>query len=579
MLKPTGPNGCPHAHKSAPKPKSKPSGGCPFGHNKVAEVETPVETVTVSKPTPQETATSLAEQMKAAGCPTAPGRESSPKTREMLRQTEVVANKVTAGATTGPAAAVLEHQQATRGGICPFLSRILKLNAPSEVTERVGAIEFAKGILKHHKDPVEFFEQFHQEHGESFQVAVPGRRMIFDHRPEVVKKALLSTDPRKGEGSFSKPDLQGHGLSFLLGKDNVFLAGGETWRSVHDIVAPQFSSKKIGSDQFMGTMGKAVDAHIDRLKSEVGEGKEIDIREEMQRATLDVALRTLLGTTLSSEQLQETQNSFQVMMANLSLETLNPTNISVSNLPWKGDLKRAYAQLDGLAESIIKEKKKAPPEDNVIGALLEADLPHKRIKNELLTILLAGHETTATLLSWTFGELARDSELQDQLRQETQPVANGSARDLRSAKLAKNTIKESLRLYSPAYFLVREAESDQVMETDDGPMTFERGDQLVMSSYNMHRNPEDWGDRADEFDPRRFEESKGGFMAPFGAGSRTCLGSLMARTEASMILARYLQNFDFQAEGELGMISDVSVSPENSKMMVKPRRGEWNFAA
>lgn len=577
MLKPTGPTGCPHTRKTLPTAESKSAGGCPFGHDKPSEV--PSESVTVSEPSAQEVATSLAQEMKAAGCPTAPARDSDPKTREMLRQTEVVANKVAAGATTGPVAAALEQQQASRGGICPFLSRVLKLNAPSEMTERVGAIEFTRGILKHHKDPVEFFEHFHDKHGESFQVAVPGRRMIFDHRPEVVKKALLATDPRQGESGFSKPELQGHGLAFLLGKDNIFLAGGETWRSVHDIVAPQFSPKKVNSDDFMATMGKAVDTHIARLKTEVGQGKEIDIRQEMQRATLDVALRTLLGTTLEPEELQKTQDSFQVMMSNLSVETLNPTNISVSNLPWKGDLRKAYAQLDGLAESIIKEKKKAPPEDNVIGALLQADLPHKRIKNELLTILLAGHETTATLLSWTFGELARNSELQEQLRQETQPVAEGSAKDLRSARLAKDTIKETLRLYSPAYFLVREADKDQVMETEDGPMTFERGDQLVMSSYNMHRNPEDWGERADEFDPHRFEETKGGFMAPFGAGSRTCLGSLMARTEASMILARYLQHFEFRAEGELGMVSDVSVSPENPKMMVKPREGQWNFAA
>ena len=530
----------------------------------------------------QAMADALVDSLKD-GCPIESPKGLDTKSKQLLKQTESVALKSATKGMTGPTAAGIEHHQAKKSnGGCPYLGRMFSQATASPATQKVGALEFATGVVKHHKDPVKFFENFHDKHGESFQVKIPGRKLIFDHRPQVMRKAMSKTDSTRGDSSFKKPELQGHGLSFFLGKDNVFLAGGETWKSVQEVMAPHFSPKTMTSDDFMGKMGKTVDSHISRLKERVGEGIEIDIKDEMQKATLDVAMQSLLGTQLSPDELQQTQDSFQVVMENLPTETLNPTNISTSHLPWKGKLKGAYKQLDGLAEKVISENKRNP-QDNVVGSLLEAGFPHERVKNEVLTLILAGHETTATLLTWTFAELGRDQVLQERLRQETEPVREGSAAELKSAKLLNATVKETLRLYSPAYFLVRESMEEQTLETEQGPLSLDKGDQLVMSSYNMHRDQNEWGEKAQSFDPERFlDKSKKGFMAPFGGGSRVCMGHIMARNEAALILTRFLQNFEWSGKGEIGMRSDISVYPENSELTIKPKGAkgqDWIFAA
>ncbi|MHB2019062.1 MAG: cytochrome P450, partial [Candidatus Xenobia bacterium] len=490
-----------------------------------------------------------------------------------------------AAGTVGVAAAQVAGLPASAAALAPVRDFVRP--------DRVSTFNLMTGLMRHYRNPVKFFEEFHGKHGAVFSGYLPGYHLLFDSRAASVRQALLATD-RQGE-LWEKPELQGHGLSFLLGMDNVFLGKGEEWKRTHEVIAPYLVGKHINSDEAVQRFKQILDRHVGAVKAQVqraGGEAVVDVRPAMQRATLDVALQTLLGCHLTDAEIDRTQHAFQVMTTWLSRETINPTHVSISRvLPKTDDLKTAYKTLTDLGNRIIADRRaEAHPPDDILNALMAyrdpegQPLSDERLRHEVLTLVLAGHETTATLMSTTLAVLSRHPQEAAKLHQ----AVDGKPIDFDTMghnPQLESIIDETLRLYSPAYFLVRRAVQDTTLGPPGQEVQCPKGTVLVMSTFNAHRDEAEYGTGRCAFPAAEFHSDRWlqfhQKMFPFGGGTRVCLGQNMARREAEILLASFGQAFDISAASNSpwDLQSDISVHPADTRLRLKLRSDEAMKAA
>ncbi|MCA9796101.1 MAG: cytochrome P450, partial [Candidatus Eremiobacteraeota bacterium] len=422
----------------------------------------------------------------------------------------------------------------------------------------VGMLDFARGMLAHRDSPVGFLQEFHARYGNRFKVNTPTHgNFVFDLDSEVLKQALRNTDG--GEDSWEKCPLQGHGAAFLLGKKNMFLSSGEDWAGVQGALKSHFSARTIHGPETNALLESIFDDHLDdlaaRVKAANGE-LEIDPRLEMQLPILDVALQLFLDTKLSKAELVELREAFNTQMKSLPIETVNPFPVSLQHAPGQGELKRAHQLLNRVADRIVAQAKLEKKPDSIVTSLLEVTDPttgqpldDERLRHEVLSLMEAGHETTATLLGWTFTMLAREPQVYAHLADE---VSKGfdddgvmSVKELRGLDYAGQVVDESLRMYPPFYLFMRRAKED----TTAGGIDFKQGTTLVSTLYSAHRREDEWGVEktgfpAHEFHPERFAAGGAKPTMAFGVGRRQCLGQALGRLEAGMMLAKFAERFD-----------------------------------
>jgi cytochrome P450 len=170
-----------------------------------------------------------------------------------------------------------------------------------------------------------------------------------------------------------------------------------------------------------------------------------------------------------------------------------------------------------------------------------AGLSDRELRNEAVTFLLAGHETTANALTWTFHLLSRHPDVENRLREELAGVLAGRAPtldDLSRLPYLKQVIQESMRLYPPVWIIERRV----IAEDTVGGFRLPAGSAVVIAPYALHRHPEFWV-RPEAFEPSRFETSASDAYIPFGMGSRSCIGNEFAMLEARLITAMIVQAF------------------------------------
>ena len=457
-------------------------------------------------------------------------------------------------------------------------------------TPKVNGIAFALRALNFTDSPAAFLREAHAKYGASFTVDMPTKgHLVFDTRLDVLRQALLNTD--SGEDNWKKSELQGHGASFLIGKKNMFLSGGEDWKFIQETLRPHLGGKTVHSDAMVGKLSKIFDRHLEDLKARVAASPngelEINPRQEMQKAVLDVALQVFLGSELKDEELGKMQAAFSTQIEWLTKESINPTNISLSKLPGMGHLRDAYKTLNGV-DRLIEERKASPdrPKDMLTGLIEAVDpstgLPMdvERVRHEVLSLLEAGHETTATLMGWSLLMLARNPKEYERLQQEIDgKVAQRlpTIKELGTLKQAENVTDESLRLYPPFYLFMREAKEDTTLGPAEKPILVEKGTTLVTNLYVNQRDEQVWGEGstgfpANEFHPDRFNGDTPS-MSPFGVGKRSCIGQALGRLENNLMMCRFAQNFELAATSQdpIQLGSDLSVHSHDETVKIRLR--------
>ncbi len=325
--------------------------------------------------------------------------------------------------------------------------------------------------------------------------------------------------------------------------DGLLTSEGELWRTQRALIRPAFAHRRITAQA--DVVAKEAVALAGRLAARIGDGP-VDVTAEMTGLTLGVLGHTLLDTELTG--LDGIGHAFEAVQdqAMFEMVTLSAVPTWVP-LPGQLRFRRARRHLEQVVADLVRERARRAPGDDVLSRLIasaatEPDpaVGRRRVRDELVTLLLAGHETTASTLSWTLHQVARHPEVGRRLHEEAVAVLGGrppAAEDLRTLTYTGQVVAEAMRLHPPVWMLPRLALADDEVAGWHVP----RGVDVAVSPYTLHRNPEYWPD-PERFDPERFAPGAAAgrpryAYIPFGGGPRFCVGSQLGTMEAVFVLA------------------------------------------
>ena len=352
-------------------------------------------------------------------------------------------------------------------------------------------------------------------------------------------------------------------LSPLLG-ESIFTTNGEVWKKQRELLRPSFEMTRI--NKVFNLMSEAVADMMDRF-SKYPNHAVIEVDEAMTFITADVIFRTIMSSKLDEEKGKKILNAF-VTFQEQSVHTAMRRMFCFPK--WLsyvlGDRKRAKAGdvIRQVLSDIIKPRYDMADNaefEDILGSLLlvvDADtnkrFSFEEILDQVAMLFLAGHETTASSLTWTLYLLSLYPKEQEKAYEEITQVLQGGAIEishLRQFKYLTNIFKESLRLYPPVGFFAREAKKD----TQDRDKLIKKGSGVVIAPWLIHRHEEFWTN-PHGFNPSRFEgEYKKDAYLPFGVGERICIGQGFAMQEAILILANILKTYKLELEE--GFVPDV----------------------
>jgi cytochrome P450 len=394
-------------------------------------------------------------------------------------------------------------------------------------------------------DMLEFFTRCARDYGDTVWLRFVRRNAILVSHPELIEQVLVH-ESRNFTKNFA--------LRFLrpvLGQ-GLLLNEGASWRRQRQLMQPSFNRERIE------TFGPLIVDEAQRLRDSWGEGAAIDLHSEMVKLTLAVAAKALLGVELDSD--HETVCRAQLAILShfrhrcerfLRPPLWFPT---VSNRR----MNQAVRDLRCVINQVIRRRRGTPNDacDDVLSKLLLArdqddghGMTDKQLQDEVMTLLMAGHETTANSLTFNSWLLAKHPEAEANLLTELDEVLCGrppTVEDLPSLPYLEKVIKESLRLYPPAFAVGRRAIADFEL----GGYNIPAKTNILISQWVVHRD-ERWFERPHEFDPDRWtpellERLPKCAYFPFGAGPRRCIGSSLAMVEASLALATILPAVSFE---------------------------------
>ena len=405
-------------------------------------------------------------------------------------------------------------------------------------------IPFLGSLTHMAEDPLAFVTRLNREHGGCVPFRIGPQQTILLTEPSLIEELLI-----KHRAACIKDPVTA-GLSDLLG-NGLLTAEGERWRRNRRLMAPNFQHRHLAS------LAATMVASTDTALSEVTAG-ELDVHDHMMDLTLDIATRTLFGTVLDDAArvgplLEELMECFETEVR--SWRRLLPRWVPT---PLRRRTHANRAQLHEILGVIVSRKRAElqalpldaeAPSDLLTRLILTRDEDGKgmddaQLGDEVLTLFLAGHETTALAISYALWLLATHPEVQSAARAEVDSVLGDrlpDAADSQRLPTIDAVFQETMRLYPPAWMIGRQLVDDIVL----GDLAVPAGTVFLIPQWVVHRDPR-WFDEPDTFQPSRWpqpaDRPRFAFF-PFGGGPRVCIGNHFARMESILVLARWVQHF------------------------------------
>jgi cytochrome P450 len=372
--------------------------------------------------------------------------------------------------------------------------------------------------------------------------------------PDLVEEVLVTRNH-----DFRK-SLSTRRLDTLLGK-GLLLSEGDFWLRQRRLMQPAFHRERVVK------MGEAMVRSTSEVTSVWRDGEIRAINEEMIEITLRIVARTLFGTEVG-EDLARIRRSSPAMNDHFRSRLYSLLILLPDSVPTPGNLRYAAARrdLEQLVYRIIAERRASGElGDDLLGMLLAArddagrGMDDHQLRDEVMTLLLAGHDTTALALTWAWVLLARNPDAACRLHAELDAVLQRrlpTSADVAQLRYTGHVIAETLRLYPTAWAIGRES----VRDTQIGGERVPKGTTVLIVPWSIHRDPRFY-DAPDQFRPERWADGLAERLPryaylPFGGGQRVCIGSSFAQLEAALVLASIAQRFEL----ELGDASQ-SVEP------------------
>ncbi|MFE9411212.1 cytochrome P450 [Streptomyces sp. NPDC006704] len=373
-------------------------------------------------------------------------------------------------------------------------------------------------------------------YGDAVRLPLGPKTLHFFNHPDHAKHILADN-----AGNYTK------GLGMIHARralgDGLLTSDGETWRNQRRAIQPVFQPKRIAGQ--LGAVHEEAEKLAARLGALAGRGP-VDMREEMTAFTLGVLGRTLVDADLS--EFASLGASFEAVQNQAMFDAITLGTVPLwLPLPLQTRFRRARRDLQRIVDRLAADRAAGPAGDDIVSRLIES-VRHEadqhagrvRMRDELVTLLLAGHETTASTLSWAFHLLDEHPGVWRQLHEEAVKVfGHGplTVESLHELTYTTQVLNEVVRLYPPVWLLPRIArERDEI-----GGYRVGAGADVLLCPYLLHRHPEFWA-APERFDPQRFAPAASAgrnryAYIPFGAGPRFCVGNSLGMMEATVVLA------------------------------------------
>ncbi|NEC84322.1 cytochrome P450 [Streptomyces sp. SID12501] len=427
------------------------------------------------------------------------------------------------------------------------------------------------------------------------------RRRAFGKEIVFVWGADLTAD-LADESRFAKH--VGLGVANLrpIAGDGLFTAYNDepNWQLAHDVLAPGFSREAMaGYHPMMLAVAERLTDHWDR---ELTAGRAVDVPGDMTKLTLETIARTGFGHDFGSFERDRPHPFVTAMVGNLNhAQTLNIVPAPLAPLLLRRATRRneaAMAYLNRTVDDLVQARRASDGAGRGSGDLLDRmlDTAHpetgerlapENVRRQVLTFLIAGHETTSGALSFALHYLSRHPEVADRARAEVDRVWGGAAvpgyDQVAKLRYVRRVLDESLRLWPTAPGFAREARHDTVL---GGEHPMREGAWTLVLAPLLHRDPAVWGADADRFDPDRFDAAavrarSAHAFKPWGTGARACIGRQFALHEATLVLGLLLRRYDLKPDPDyrLRVAERLTVIPEGLRLHLERRSPGPELAA
>lgn len=442
-------------------------------------------------------------------------------------------------------------------------------------------------------DPLTFWTETAREYGPVAYYELGTEPFYQLSDPDLVERVLVHDNERYRKGELFMTALEpplGNGL---------LTSEGSFWRRQRHAIQPAFAPDRLDA---------YADAMVDRATAETAgwtDGEVRNVHDDMMSLTVEVAAEALFGVDVTEFE-DAVSDALGAVMDHVERRSRRPVEVPVW-LPTPGNrrYRRALATLEEVADAIVERQLAAAegrvneeakgngktegtnptgePADagarpNVVRLLREsdeADASREQLRDEVVTLLLAGHETTALTLTYACHQLGRHPEIADRLRAEVDDVLGDrdpTAADLQALDYTERVVKETMRLYPPVHELLREPTEDVEL----GGYRIPAGSTVSFQQWVLHRDPAVY-DAPTEFRPERWTDERTDSLPafsyfPFGGGPRRCIGDRFAMMEARLVLATLVRDWTFDPLEDLSFAPSITLRPDGPVEMHVERR-------
>ncbi len=393
------------------------------------------------------------------------------------------------------------------------------------------------------KDPFEFITAVEEAYGDiaHFELGPIDTYMITS--PPDIERVLVTDDAK-----YQKPKFQDDAIGDLLG-EGLLMSEGETWRKQRELAQPSFLMSRLS-----GLSDLMVD-YTEEMLADWEEGDVINVHLEMARLTVKIIVEAMFGATIDDERVRTVQENLEPLGSRFEP---NPFRFAIPD--WaptreNREYRKALSTIEEVVWDLIDEREGAQyggeeePMD-LLSVLLRArdrgEQTDENLRDEMVTMLLAGHDTTALTLTYTWYLLSQHPRVESRVHDELDALLRGERptfADVRAMEYTEAVLNEAMRLYPPVYTIFREPQVDVRL----GGYRVPAGSAVMLSQWAVHRSSRHW-DAPLEFDPDRWLDERADerhrfAYFPFGGGPRFCIGKQLSMLEARLIMGTVCQQY------------------------------------